>query len=106
MASIRPEYNNKIIQANLLAPVAFLRGTTHPIYTAVADFYKPIKRFAETLRLYKLTLNNQLGLKMGKIACKKSIHSTPLTCKLALTLFDSNQINCVSVEIFNFCNKN
>lgn len=98
MASMRPEYNNKIIEANLLAPVAFLRGTTHPIYTAVAHFYKPIKRFAETMRIYKVTLNNQLVMSMGKIACKKAAHSTPLTCKLVLSLFDSNQINCVSVS--------
>lgn len=102
MASMRPEYNEKILEANLMAPVAFLKGTTHPIYTSVAHFYKPIKRFAETTRLYKLTLNNQLVLQMGKVACIKTIHSTPLACKITLSIFDSKQINCVSIQNFLF----
>lgn len=95
MASIRPEYNDKIIEANLLAPVAYLKGTRNPFYNLFANKYKAIKAL-QNLRIYKIILNNEVLLKIAEIACKDVVDATPKKCKLILTALNSNQINCVS----------
>lgn len=96
MTSMRPEYNDKIIEANLMAPVAILKGTNNQLYNVIAHYYKPLKKVFEILRIYKLTINNKLLLKISEIACKKTTHSTPFACKLVLSILDSSQLNCVS----------
>lgn len=95
MASIRPEYNDKIIEANLLAPVADLKGTRNPFYNSFANKYAAIKTL-QNLRIYKIILNNEVLLKIADTACKDVVDSTPKKCKLILTALNSNQINCVS----------
>lgn len=97
MASTRPEYNDKIIEANLLAPVAYLKNATSTMYKSLAYFYTPLKRMAEVLHLYKFTIYNQLLKDIVQLVCRKSADSTPLGCKLTLSVFDSNQINCTSL---------
>ncbi|XP_055311059.1 lipase 3-like isoform X2 [Sitodiplosis mosellana] len=97
LTSMRPEYNNKIIEANLLAPVALLKGHNSPLYSVIAHFYKPLKKVFEILRIYKLTISNKLLLKISEVACKKTVHSTPFACNLVLSLLDSSQINCTSL---------
>lgn len=101
MSSTRPEYNSKIIAANLLAPVAYMRNLTSSMYQSIAHFYTPIKRLAEIMHVYKFTVDNKLLLDIVQIACRKSEHSTPLGCKITLSVLDSNQINCVSVKLEN-----
>lgn len=96
MASIRPEYNDKIIQANLLAPVATLKGTRNPFYNSFAQSYKKIKMLPQTMKIYKIILNNDVLLNIAETACKNAVDSTPKKCKLILTALNSNQINCVS----------
>lgn len=99
MASTRPEYNNKIIEANLLAPVAYMRNTTSTMYKSFAYFYTPLKRMAEVLHLYKFTIYNPLLKDIVELVCRKSADSTPLGCKLTLSVFASNQINCTSLPL-------
>lgn len=96
MASTRPEYNDKIIEANLLGPVAYLKGVNNPLYNAVAYFYKPLKKVLEVLKVYKITVDNLKILKIAEVACHKIVDSTPLACKVILSFFSSNQLNCVS----------
>lgn len=104
LTSMRPEYNDKIIEANLLAPVALLKGNSNQLYNAIAHFYKPLKKVFEILRIYKLTISNKLLLKITEVACKKTVHSTPFACKLVLSVLDSSQINCVSRMISKILN--
>lgn len=96
MASTRPEYNDKIIEAHLLGPVAYLKEVNNPLYNAIAYFYKPLKKMLEISKVYKITVDNLKILKIAEIACKKIVHSTPFACKVVLSFFSSNQINCVS----------
>lgn len=98
LTSMRPEYNDKIVDAELLAPVAYLKENDNSLYNAVAHFYKPLKKIIEILRIYKLTVSNKLLVKITEIACKRIAHSTPFACKLLLSIFNSKQINCVSCE--------
>lgn len=107
LTSIRPEYNNKIVEANLVAPVALLKGNNNQLYNTIAHFYKPLKKVFEIFHIYKLTVNNKLLLKIAETACKNTVHSTPFACKLVLSVLDSSQINCVSfsdiLNRFLFC---
>lgn len=96
LTSMRPEYNDKIIGANFLAPVAFLEYNRNVFYHAVTKFYAPLKRLLNALRIYKISLNNVVLLRVAEFACRKAAHSTPLGCKFVLSVLDSNQINCVS----------
>lgn len=95
MASLLPQYNNKIIEANLLAPVAALKGQRNPFYNKFANMYGAIKR----LPIHKVILNNEALLKIAETACKDAIDSTPKKCQLILTALNSNQVNCVSNKI-------
>lgn len=96
LTSMRPEYNEKIIEANLLAPIAQLKGTRNPLFNTIAHFYKPLKKVFEILKIYKIVINNESLSKISEMACKKRTHSTPFACKLVLSVLSSSQINCVS----------
>ncbi|XP_055311150.1 lipase 3-like isoform X1 [Sitodiplosis mosellana] len=96
MASMRPEYNDKIIEANLLAPVAALKGTRNPFYNSFANSYSAINKL-QMLRMYKIILNNDALLKIAETVCKDVVDSTPAKCKLILTALNSNQVNCTSL---------
>lgn len=100
LTSMRPEYNDKIIEANLLAPVALLKGNSNHLFNTIAHYYKPLRKVFDILRIYKLTVSNKLLVKISEIACKKAIHSTPFACKLVLSFLDSSQLNCVSFYSF------
>lgn len=105
MGSMRPEYNDKIIEANFLAPVASLKGLQNPFYRFFANQYNKLKMIAKIKRMNSIILDNGNLLKMGNFACGNSKkHSTPKLCKLVLFVMNSNQINCVS-KIPTICNK-
>ncbi|XP_031625878.1 lipase 3-like [Contarinia nasturtii] len=97
LASLRPEYNDKIIEANLLGPVAYLKGNRNSLFNAIAHYYKPLKRIFQILRIFKITIDNKFLVKITEIACKRTAHSTPFACKLVLSIFGSTQINCTSL---------
>lgn len=105
LISMRPEYNDKIIEANLLAPVAFLEFHRNPLYHFLTKFYSPLKRALNTLKVYKITLDHGVILEVAEIACKHSKgvsnSKTPFGCKIVLSLLGSSQINCVSYERYN-----
>lgn len=101
MTSMRPEYNDKIIEANLLAPVALLKGTTNHLYNIITRFYKPLKTVLAIFRIHKITISNRLIMKVVEIACKGIGNTTPFACKLVLSVLDSSQINCVSPKSRN-----
>lgn len=48
---MRPEYNDKIIEANLLAPVAFLKGNKSKLYRTLLHFYKPLNKLLSILNI-------------------------------------------------------
>lgn len=96
LTSMRPEYNDKIIEANLLAPVAFLEFNRNPLYHFLTKFYSPLKRVLNALKVYKITLDNGVVLKVAEMACKHSNSKIPFGCRIVLSLLGSSQINCVS----------
>lgn len=96
MTSVRPEYNNKIIEANLLAPVTEMKGQRNPFYNFFASFYSTIKKLPKLMRMHKVILNNESLMKIAETACGNAVDSTPTKCRVIMNFFNSNQINCVS----------
>lgn len=96
MTSMRPEYNDKLSDVHLLAPVANLKDTRNQVNAVFARFYTPLKALFNVLGIHKLTVSNSMVSKIFEYACKGSQESTPFTCKLGLAILGSTQINCVS----------
>lgn len=94
MASMRPDYNDKILDAHLMAPVASLKDQFNTFYTKFVRFYTPLRRASEILHIYKITDTSNSLKKVFEMVCKKFKGSLP--CKFMNTMVNSNQINCVS----------
>lgn len=98
-ASMRPEYNQKLLDVHLLAPVYELKNTRIKMYTVLAQFYTPLKRILEIFRLYKITLDAKILSVLSKIVsilCKNDDNPSA-TCKMTIeTILGANHINAVS----------
>lgn len=100
MASMRPDYNNKIIEANLMAPVAFLKGNRNKLFNAIAFIYDRFKVFLEKHNFFMLRITNEWLMRVADVFCSNVKDRTPLVCKVILAALSSNQINCVSAHFF------
>ena len=60
LTSMLPQYNHKISQANLLAPVAFFENSNCNWCKLTAKFYTPVRLMLDTLRIYKIALENKM----------------------------------------------
>lgn len=96
---MRPEYNQKLLDVHLLAPVYELKNTRNKMYTVLAKFYTPLKRILEIFRLYKITLAPKVLSLLSKIVsilCKNDDKPT-IPCKLTIdAILGSSHINAVS----------
>lgn len=102
LASMRPEYNEKLLDVHLLAPVANLNNTRNQVNVVFSRFYTPLKVIFDALGIYRFTVSNSMVSKVFEYACKDRQDSTPFTCKLGLAIFGSTQINCVSYTFFDY----
>lgn len=89
---MRPEYNDKFIEAHLLGPVAFVEQPRQPIFRTLLNLYTVLKKAFELARVYKITFDNRIGIAIAELFCRKA----SLPCNIIMTILDSNQINCVS----------
>lgn len=96
LLSMRPEYNNKINEATLLAPAAYLKNIRNPFFKIISDLYKPLKAAVAAMRIYKINFDHDILKKIAQFACKKAHITTPLKCKFIMSILYSDQINCVS----------
>lgn len=94
MASMRPDYNDKITGAHLMAPVASLKGHFNQLFGILARYYKPLKKTSEVLHIYKLTGTSNFLTKIADMICSKFKSLYP--CKLMNSMFESKYLNCVS----------
>lgn len=96
LLSMRPEYNNKINEANLLAPAAYLKNIRNPFFKVISDFYKLLKPAVAALGIHRINFNHNILKKIAEFACKKAHITTPFKCKFIMSILYSDQINCVS----------
>lgn len=99
MTSMRPEYNEKLLDAHLLAPVSSLKNTRKTMYKTLARFYTPLRKLLKIFRLYKITIDgNALSLlsKIMNILCKHEDSPTNM-CKFSVdAILGPCHINAVS----------
>lgn len=70
LAATRPEYNKKILQANLIAPVAFLQHTENKFYKTMSTYYSQLKTMCKAMGWHKITAENIDLLKKAEYFCK------------------------------------
>lgn len=73
MCSLKPEYNDKIRQAILLAPVAWLSNTKHPYMGWFAHNNNLIKSFLDSLGIYNIFENNFLQKVIHAKTCREGV---------------------------------
>lgn len=78
-----------------MGPCAFIESPRQPVFKFLLNHYKMLKKTTELMRIYKITFDNRIGIKIGQMACLRAKGSASLPCKLLMSLMDSNQINCV-----------
>ncbi|XP_031639226.1 lipase 3-like [Contarinia nasturtii] len=101
LTSMRPEYNSKIIQAHLLAPVAYMAHVKHALLTFLgnAQNEKKLKKHLDNLSLYKLTLENMGLVEIVKTLCQ-IWHNAPLEkCDIVHSQLESTQLNETSIPL-------
>lgn len=85
MCSLRPEYNDKIKQAILLAPVAWLNHSKHPYLGWFAANYPIIHSSLNSLGLYNIFENNYLQQLIHAKTCQNGAPGRVL-CQLEYLL--------------------
>ncbi|XP_031639999.1 lipase 3-like, partial [Contarinia nasturtii] len=99
LTSMRPEYNSKIIEANLLAPVAYMAHVNHGLLTFLSNAENELKTVLDKLSLYKLTLENMKLVEIVKTLCE-AWHQKPLAkCDLVHSQLESTQLNETSIPL-------
>lgn len=96
MASERPEYNEKIITMNAMAPIAFLSHSSNRMLNLFDSYYSWIKRTLDFLGIYSFDVGNKALKWITEYACLKVESDSPFLCTSILYFMESNQINCVS----------
>lgn len=90
MTSMRPEYNDKLMDVHLMAPVSKLKNIRNRLFTTLAKFYKPLKRLCEIMRIYKLDGNKFWPWKALELAYRSGSPSDSDSSKLiSQTLFNT-----------------
>ncbi|XP_039755663.1 lipase 1-like [Pararge aegeria] len=69
MASLRPEYNKKIISMQAMAPVAYMRHNSSPLLNALAPFARRIEEMAGRRGIAEFLGKRPIYTKIGKEFC-------------------------------------
>lgn len=85
-----------------MGPCAFIEFPRQPLFKFLLNHYKALKRTTALMRIYKITFDNRIGIKIGEMACREAKAADTLRCKLLMSLLDSNQINCVMKKFFAY----
>lgn len=81
MCSTKPEYNEKIKQAVLLAPIAWLTDTQYPFMDIIAQNLDVLASFLDSIGVYDLFANNILSNLYHAKVCRNDVPENIL-CKL------------------------
>lgn len=103
MCSERPEYSDKIILANMMAPCAYLNPMPNFQFKSASFFLKPIEMATDLVGMYEYLPNSDLYsdvievLLDGILPNSKFIHEN-----FIYLLMSSDQIDEVSANLFRF----
>lgn len=100
MASERPEYNNKILSMQALAPVAFMGNLRHPLLRLAVTFLEPLQAAFNAMGIYEfLPPKEYINLTQTDYECDSARSNKNLQlCQNALFMiggFNSERLNQV-----------
>ncbi|CAB3259881.1 unnamed protein product [Arctia plantaginis] len=70
MASLRPQYNEKIISMQALAPVAYMAHNSNPLLEAIAPFSNNIESIADIVGHGEFLPSSQVFTWAGEVLCR------------------------------------
>ncbi|XP_055715506.1 lipase 3-like [Phlebotomus papatasi] len=95
MLSLKPKYNNVIITAHALAPVAYMSNLRSPLIRAFAPFISPSNNLEYLLGTNEFTPSNLLMQLGGHLLCKATSPFQEVCANVIFLIggFDSEQLN-------------
>lgn len=95
MASMRPEYNDKILSAHMLSPVAFMSHLTSPFVKAIVPFVFQLETVAQLLGINEFLPSTQMSQAGGYFACRDQSPIQELCANNLFLIFgyNSKQLN-------------
>lgn len=98
MLSLRPEYNEKIILANALAPVSYIRNMKSPFFKAMAPFVFIFDKIASLLGINEFAPSSAMLQLGGSILCRDQSIFQEICANVLFLIcgFDSDQLNKVN----------
>lgn len=101
MASVLPDYNQKITSMIAMAPAVIMKHSQHTFLNILSEYYALIKKVLDFYNIYSVDYGNKALRWLAEFACKKIENKSPLPCQFLLFFLDSNQINCVCMPNAN-----
>ncbi|KAJ2944554.1 hypothetical protein O0L34_g3903 [Tuta absoluta] len=101
MTSTRPEYNDKIVAMQALAPVAYLGNVKSPLIRALAPFTNSLERILKILGANEVLPNGKINELAGQALCIEEA-ITQILCTNLLFLvcgFDEEQLNATMLPV-------
>jgi len=101
MCSDRPAYNDRIISAHMLAPIAFMGNLRSPFVRSAAFFLNSLDMATGFLGIYEFLPNSELMALLGQAACRDEAWFQ-VVCSNVLFLiggFNSPQMNTTMLPV-------
>ncbi|XP_061715178.1 lipase 3-like [Cydia pomonella] len=73
MASLRPDYNQKIISMHAMAPIAYLENSSNLLLRALAQFTSPLDTLARLIGMGEFMPNNAIMTWAGHALCMQEV---------------------------------
>ncbi|CAH0404644.1 unnamed protein product [Chilo suppressalis] len=101
MTSTRPEYNEKIVAMQALAPVAFLSKVRSPLVKAIAPFTNSLEVVFKILGRNEFLTNGKINEMAGQSYCVEEAITQALCTNLLFLLcgYNSEQLNSTMVPV-------
>ncbi|CAG9784621.1 unnamed protein product [Diatraea saccharalis] len=101
MTSTRPEYNDKIIAMQALAPVAFLSNVRSPLVKAIAPFTNSLETIFKILGRNEFLTDGKINDMAGQSYCVEEAITQVLCTNLLFLLcgYNSEQLNSTMVPV-------
>jgi len=102
MCAQRPEYCNKIISMQALAPVAYLDYAKCPLIVALGPLSHSIEKLTKLMGWHEFLTNNEVMALAGQKLCKDEAVTQELCSNIVFLIagYDSDQLNKSSLPAF------
>ncbi|CAH2091163.1 unnamed protein product [Euphydryas editha] len=101
MASLRPEYNQKIISMHALAPVAYMEYSRNPLFNFLAPYAYDLEALARLIGLGEVFPNSEIFTIIGKNFCNDEAITQPICSSIVFFIagFNENQHNATMLPV-------